>query len=89
MRKLTPFDRSAQTAPVLLTAHAIHTADVAASTATAMLTDRGRILAIGTLADCEAAAERGGLSPSASTSATGSWSPASSTPTRIRSCSGR
>ncbi|WP_318387543.1 amidohydrolase family protein [Microbacterium maritypicum] len=63
MRKLTPFDRSAQTAPVLLTAHAIHTADVAASTATAMLTDRGRILAIGTLADCEAAAERGGLSP--------------------------
>lgn len=63
MRKLTPFDRSAQTAPVLLTAHAIHAADAAATTATAMLTDRGRILAIGTPAECEAAAERGGLSP--------------------------
>ena len=63
MRKLTPFDRSAQTAPLLLTAHAIHTADDDATTATAMLTDRGRILAIGTPAECEAAAEGVGLSP--------------------------
>ncbi|WP_136054747.1 amidohydrolase [Microbacterium sp. K24] len=63
MRKLTPFDRSAQTTPRLLTARAIHTADAEATTATAMLTDRGRILAIGTPAECEAAAERGGHSP--------------------------
>ncbi len=63
MRKLTPFDRSAQTAPRLLTARAIHTADAADTTATAMLTDRGRIVAIGTPAECEAAAERAGLAP--------------------------
>lgn len=74
---------------MLLTAQAIHTADAAATTATAMLTDRGRILAIGTPAECEAAVERAGLSQSASTSVTRSWSPGSSTPTRIRSCSGR
>lgn len=63
MRKLTPFDRSAQTAPRLLTARAIHTADAEATTATAMLTDRGRILAVGSIDECEAAAERAGLAP--------------------------
>lgn len=63
MRKLTPFDRSAQTAPRLLTARAIHTADAAATTATAMLTDRGRILAVGSVEECEAAADRAGLAP--------------------------
>ncbi len=63
MRKLTPFDRSAQTAPRLLTARAIHTVDAGATTATAMLTDRGRILAIGSADECEAAADRAGLAP--------------------------
>lgn len=63
MRKLTPFDRSSQTEPRLLTARAIHTADATSSTATALLTDRGRIVAIGTAAECEAAAERAGLDP--------------------------
>jgi predicted amidohydrolase YtcJ len=63
MRKLTPFDRSAQTTPRLFTARAIHTVDAADATATALLTDRGRIVAIGTLADCEQAAERAGLDP--------------------------
>ncbi|WP_223585623.1 amidohydrolase [Microbacterium sp. OVT16B] len=63
MRKLSPFDRSAQTEPLLITARAIHTADAVATTASAMLTDRGRIVAIGTAAECEAAAERAGLAP--------------------------
>ncbi|MEV4668936.1 amidohydrolase [Microbacterium sp. LWO12-1.2] len=63
MRKLTPFDRSSQTEPRLLTARAIHTADATSSTASALLTDRGRIVAIGTAAECEAAAERAGLAP--------------------------
>ncbi|HWS52025.1 MAG TPA: amidohydrolase [Microbacterium sp.] len=63
MRKLAPFDRSAQSAPRLVTARAIHSADAAATTATAMLTDRGRIVAIGTAEECEAAADRAGVSP--------------------------
>lgn len=63
MRKLTPFDRSAQTTPRLITARAIHTVDADATTATALLTDRGRIVAIGSLAECEQAAERAGLRP--------------------------
>ncbi|KNY04008.1 amidohydrolase [Microbacterium sp. GCS4] len=63
MRKLTPFDRSAQTTPRLLTARAIHTVDAEDTTATALLTDRGRIAAIGTLAECEREAERRGLDP--------------------------
>ncbi|WP_217184937.1 amidohydrolase [Streptomyces sp. AC495_CC817] len=63
MRKLTPFDRSAQTAPRLLTARAIHTVDDAATTATAMLIDGGRIVEVGTVAECEDAAERQGLAP--------------------------
>ncbi|ANJ25968.1 amidohydrolase [Agromyces aureus] len=61
MRKLTAFDRPVQTAPRILTARRIHTVDAADTTATAMLADRGRILAIGTLAECEAAAARAGL----------------------------
>lgn len=63
MRKLSAFDRSSQTVPRLVTARAIHLVDEAATTATAMLTDRGRIVAIGTAAECEAAAERTGLAP--------------------------
>ncbi|MDQ0727895.1 amidohydrolase [Microbacterium sp. W4I20] len=63
MRKLTPFDRSAQQTPRLVIARAIHTADAAATTATAMLTDRGRIVAIGSVDECEAAAHRAGLAP--------------------------
>jgi len=63
MRKLTAFDRPSQTAPRLVAARTIHLVDDAGTTATAMLTDRGRILAIGTAAECEAAAERAGLTP--------------------------
>ncbi|WP_217583808.1 amidohydrolase [Microbacterium sp. GbtcB4] len=63
MRKLTPFDRSAQAAPVLVTARAIHTADASGTTVTAMLIDRGRIVALGTAAECEDVAARAGLTP--------------------------
>ncbi|MEV7799858.1 amidohydrolase [Microbacterium foliorum] len=63
MRKLTPFDRSAQTTPQLVTARLIQTVDADATTATAMLTDRGRIVAIGTADECQAAADRAGLVP--------------------------
>lgn len=63
MRKLTPFDTSAQTAPRIVTARTIHTVDAEGSTATAMLIDRGRILAIGDLAACEQAAKGVGLTP--------------------------
>lgn len=63
MRTLTPFDRSAQEDAVLLTAAAIHTIDAASSTATAMLFDRGRIVAVGDLEECEVEAARTGLRP--------------------------
>ncbi|MFF2370906.1 amidohydrolase [Agromyces sp. NPDC058110] len=63
MRKLTAFDRPVQTAPRLLTARRIRTVDAADSTATAMLAYRGRIVAVGTLAECEAAAAAAGLAP--------------------------
>ncbi|MFH8252531.1 amidohydrolase [Microbacterium sp. B2969] len=63
MRKLAAFDRPVQTAPRLVTARVIHTVDATGSTATAMLTDAGRILALGSAAECEAAAERLGLEP--------------------------
>ncbi|MFS0853697.1 amidohydrolase [Microbacterium sp. 179-I 3D4 NHS] len=63
MRKLSPFDRSAQTAPRLVMARRIHTADADDTTVTAMLTDRGRIVALGSAEDCAAAAERVGLRP--------------------------
>ncbi|SFR70375.1 hypothetical protein SAMN05428970_0928 [Agromyces sp. CF514] len=63
MRKLTAFDRPVQTAPRILTARRIRTVDAADAIATAMLADRGRILAVGTLAECEAAAAAAGLAP--------------------------
>ncbi|MCD2443175.1 amidohydrolase [Agromyces sp. SYSU K20354] len=63
MRKLTAFDQPNQAAPRIVTARAIHTVDEASTTATAMLLDRGRILAIGSTADCEAAADAAGLAP--------------------------
>lgn len=73
MRKLTAFDRPAQTAPRIVTARAIHTMAAASvgaaagadheTTATAMLIDAGRILAVGDLAACDAAAADAGLAP--------------------------
>lgn len=63
MRKLTAFDRPDQAEPRIITARAIHTVDEGSTTATAMLLDHGRILAIGSTADCEAAAGAAGLSP--------------------------
>lgn len=63
MRKLAPFDRPAQQTPRLVTAGAIHTVDADGSTATAMLTDRGRIVAIGTVQDCWDAATALRLDP--------------------------
>ena len=63
MRKLSAFDRPVQTAPRLVTARVIRTVDADESTATSMLTHAGRILAIGTLAECEATAERLALTP--------------------------
>lgn len=63
MRKLNPFDRSAQQTPRLLTAAAIHTVDAEDRIATAMVTDRGRIVAIGTEKDCRDAATAAGLDP--------------------------
>lgn len=63
MRKLAAFDRSAQTTPQLITARAIHTVDGEDTTARAMLTDRGRIVEIGTLTECADAAQRAGLAP--------------------------
>lgn len=61
MRKLAAFDRPDQAGPRIVTARAIHTVDEASTTATAMLIDRGRILAIGSTAECEGAAEAAGL----------------------------
>ncbi|MGK9220215.1 MULTISPECIES: amidohydrolase [unclassified Microbacterium] len=63
MRKLTPFDRPAQTAPRMIVARAIHTVDGRDTTATAMLIDRGRILAVGDRETCAAAAHALGLDP--------------------------
>lgn len=63
MRKLTAFDRPDQAEPRIITARAIHTVDEGSTTATAMLLDRGRILAIGSTADSEEAAGAAGLSP--------------------------
>ncbi|MGX9346471.1 amidohydrolase [Microbacterium sp. KNMS] len=63
MRKLTPFDRPAQTAPRMIVARAIHTVDARDTTATAMLIDRGRILAVGDRETCAAAAHALGLDP--------------------------
>ena len=63
MRKLTAFDRPAQRTARLVTARAIHTVGAAGTTATAMLVQHGRILAIGSPADCEEAATRSGIDP--------------------------
>lgn len=63
MRKLAPFDRPAQQTPRLVIAGAIHTVDAQGSTATAMLTDRGRIVAIGTAEECRDAAAALRLDP--------------------------
>ncbi len=63
MRKLTAFDRPDQTAPRLVTARVIRTVNADDATATAMLVDRGRIVAIGSVADCEHAAAGAGLDP--------------------------
>jgi len=63
MRKLSPYDRSRQTAPRLVTARTIHVVDADGTTASAMLVDRGRVHAIGDLATCEAAAAAAGLRP--------------------------
>ncbi|MCR2185628.1 hypothetical protein NSX52_24010, partial [Salmonella enterica] len=41
----------------------IHTADASDTTVTAMLTDRGRIVALGTAAECEDVAARAGVTP--------------------------
>jgi predicted amidohydrolase YtcJ len=56
MRKLVPFDTPAQNAPRIVTARRIHTVDDTAPTASAMLIDAGRILAIGTIDECRDAA---------------------------------
>ena len=63
MRNPTPYPPPAPPPPPLITARAIHAVDADAATATALLTDRGRIVAIGSLAECEQAAERAGLRP--------------------------
>jgi len=63
MRKLAPFDRPAQQTPRLVVAAAIRTVDAHGSTATAMLTDRGRIVAIGTAQECRDAATALRLDP--------------------------
>lgn len=56
MRKLVPFDTPAQNAPRIVIARRIHTVDDAVPTASAMLIDAGRILAIGTIDECRDAA---------------------------------
>ncbi|WP_350346924.1 amidohydrolase [Agromyces sp. G08B096] len=63
MRKLHAFDRPDQTGPRLITARVIRTVDAEDATATAMLIDRGRIVAVGSSAACEEAASRAGLQP--------------------------
>jgi predicted amidohydrolase YtcJ len=63
MRKLVPFDRSRQTVPRLVLARAIHLLDAASTTAEAMLLAEGRILATGSAAECQAAADAAGLDP--------------------------
>jgi predicted amidohydrolase YtcJ len=63
MRKLVPFDVSAQTTARIVTARTIRTVDVAGSTATAMLFDSGRVLTLGTIDRCRDAARQRGLDP--------------------------
>ncbi|WP_127473201.1 amidohydrolase [Microbacterium sulfonylureivorans] len=61
MRKLAAFDRPSQSVTRLVTARVIRTLDSGDSAATAMLIDRGRVLATGTRHECAAVAERSGL----------------------------
>jgi predicted amidohydrolase YtcJ len=63
MRKLAPFDRPVQRTPRLVTAAVIHTVDTEDRIATAMLTEHGRIVAIGTVEDCRDAARAAGIDP--------------------------
>lgn len=63
MRKLAPFDRPDQQTPRLVTARAIHTVDATDRTATAMLTDRGRVVAIGSAQEVRDAAAAARLDP--------------------------
>lgn len=63
MRKLTPFDQSRQVTARIVVAAAIHIVDENAQTATTMLTDRGRILAVGSFDECRAQAARHRLEP--------------------------
>ncbi|TPW74057.1 amidohydrolase [Schumannella soli] len=63
MRRLAPFDRPEQTRAQLVTARAVHTVDASDTTATALLFDAGRLLAVGDLAQCEQEARRRGLDP--------------------------
>ncbi|MBC3192785.1 amidohydrolase [Pseudonocardia sp. C8] len=63
MRKLVPFDRSGQATARLVTARTVHTVDAGDTTATALLFDRGRILAVGSVAACEEAGRHLGLDP--------------------------
>ncbi|MGY3128187.1 putative amidohydrolase YtcJ [Agrococcus sp. UYP33] len=63
MRKLTAFDRPSQTTPRIVVARAVHTVASDDRSATAMLIDDGRILAVGDRAACDAAAARAGLAP--------------------------
>lgn len=61
MRKLSTFDRSVQAVPRIITARVIHSVDNAGTTATAMLLDRGRIVAIGSVDSCRTQAAQHGL----------------------------
>ena len=63
MRKLAAFDRPSQTTPRIVVARAVHTVASDDRSATAMLIDDGRILAVGDRAACDAAAARAGLAP--------------------------
>ena len=62
MRQLATFD-SRDSQPVIITAARIRTVDSDRPSAEAMLTHRGVILAIGTLAEVEEAAAGAGLPP--------------------------
>ncbi len=63
MRKLVAFDRPRTEPPVIVSARLIRTVDAAKPTARAMLVVGGRIAEIGTVAECERAAEGVGRRP--------------------------
>lgn len=62
MRSLATYD-ARNSAPTIVTAERILTVDESRPEAEALLTAGGMILAVGTLAECEQAAEHAGLSP--------------------------